>query len=208
MKTIFWNVDTQKDFMNQGWALPIPNADEIKPNLKLLTQYAKRNGIYVVNTGDWHNKKSEEISDTPDYVNIFPRHCMIQTPGAEFISETQPKNPYIIDWRDSGFNSKDILENRNLVLYKDRFSVFEGNKHTDKVLKVLAPERIIVYGVATDVCVKQVVFGLTERGYETYLVYDATKGVKPGTTSEALEDMAVAGARFVSTKEVLEGRLE
>jgi nicotinamidase/pyrazinamidase len=208
MKTIFWNVDTQIDFMYKAGKLSIPDAYEIKPNLRLLTEYAKRNDIHVVNTGDWHNKSSEEISKNPDYVNKFPRHCMIGNVGADFISETDPENPYVIDWRSHGFDEKKVLLTRNLVLYKDKFSIFEGNPYSDNVLRLLSPEKIVVYGVATDVCVKEAVFGLTERGYSTYLVYDAIKGVAQGPTSAALEDMAVSGAKFVSTNDVLEGRIK
>ena len=56
MKIIFWNVDTQKDFMNKDGKLYVQGAEEIKSNLKRLTNLAKAYNITVVNTGDYHNK--------------------------------------------------------------------------------------------------------------------------------------------------------
>ena len=100
MKTIFWNVDTQYDFMRPDGKLPVKDANLIEPNLKKLTEFAEKNNYQVVNTADWHNSKSEEISDNPNYRTTFPQHCMIRTEGAEFIQATKPKDPYMIDWQD------------------------------------------------------------------------------------------------------------
>lgn len=208
MELLFWNEDTQRDFMYQDGRLPIPNADEITPNLRSLTQYAKRNGIYVVNTGDWHDENSSEISRNPDYVRTFPMHCEIGTFGVKFIPETQPENPYVVTWKDKKFDKDQVLAARNLVLYKDNFCIFKGNPHTQKVLKVLAPEKIVLYGVATEVCDLAAVLGLRERNYPVYVVTDSIKEITEQGKVKALEQMAEAGARFVSTKEVLEGRLK
>ena len=64
MKTIFWNVDTQYDFMRAKGKLYVSEAEKIETNLAQLTSLAKTNGIKVVNTADWHNKHSKEISGT------------------------------------------------------------------------------------------------------------------------------------------------
>jgi nicotinamidase/pyrazinamidase len=210
MKTLFWNVDTQYDFIEDKeykGTLAIPESILIRPNLKLLTSYAREKEIQLVNTADWHNEESKEISDNPDFVKTFPRHCMIGSYGARFIQETAPEDPYKLDWRRVRFDKRKITRTRNLVLYKDAFNVFEGSPYTEKVLKLIEPNKIVVYGVATDVCVKEAVFGLQERDYQCCLVYDAIKGVKPSTTSEAIEDMACSGAKLLSTKDVLEGRI-
>lgn len=208
MKRIFWNEDTQKDFMNPDGKLPIPEAELIKLNLRLLTAYAKRNGIYVVNTGDWHNKQSEEVSDTPDFKTTFPMHCEIETEGAEFVPETLPENPYTIDWRGPSFDAKNVSQTRNLVIYKNKFSIFEGTPYTQGILEILKPELVVVYGVATDVCVKQAVLGLQQRKYPCYVIADAIKGITKERAKSALEEMARAGAKFVTTLQVLEGRLK
>src|SRR3989344_4668526 len=163
-KTIFWNVDTQYDFMKPDGKLSIAGATEIEGNLEHLTSLAASRGIKVVNTADYHHTNSRELSATPDYKTTFPAHCLEKTPGAEFIDATKPENPYVIHWMgmDEGHwkwpippDPAKIKEHRNIVLYKDEFDAFHptGAPYTDKVLQVLTPQRAIVYGVATNVCV-------------------------------------------------------
>ena len=60
-KIIFWNVDTQKDFMNPDGALYVEGAESIKPNLKKLTEFARENNIFVVNTADFHFPDDKEL---------------------------------------------------------------------------------------------------------------------------------------------------
>lgn len=175
MKTIFWNVDTQYDFMRSGGKLYVQGAEQIEGNLERLTRLADKRKIKVVNTADWHNKDTEELSVTPDFIKTFPEHCMEYTQGAAFVPATNPKDPYIIDWKDEKFDEKEAKERRNLVLYKDKFDAFLGTPHADSIVKLLAPERAIVYGVATNVCVNDAVLGLLERKVKVYVPTDAIK---------------------------------
>ncbi|MBR9703827.1 isochorismatase family protein [Candidatus Pacearchaeota archaeon] len=208
---IFWNVDTQNDFMKDDsdykGKLVVPGANSIVGNLERLTQYADSRDIKVVNTGDWHTEDSEEISNDPDFIKTFPAHCLIRTYGAEFISETKPLEPYVVDWRDESINGDKVREARNIVLYKDAFNVFKGNSLTDNVLKILGPDSVVVYGVATEVCVKEAVLGLQKSGKQSYVVFDAIKGIDCVNVKNAMDEMREAGARFVCTNQVLEGRV-
>ena len=69
---IFWNVDTQYDFISDGsngnyvGKLPVPGAMDILNNLNKITSLAGTNNKRVVNTRDWHTLDSEEISESPD----------------------------------------------------------------------------------------------------------------------------------------------
>jgi nicotinamidase/pyrazinamidase len=179
MKTIFWNVDTQYDFMRNDESykgkLAIPGARTIEGNLARLTKLAEEKGIVVVNTADWHTNESEEISKNPDFIKTFPEHCMKYTKGAEFVLATNPKNPYVISWQQEGFDKNRVLTSRNLVLYKDKFDVFTGTPHAEEIVRLLKPKRAIVYGVATNVCVNCAVKGLLERKIQVYVPTDAIK---------------------------------
>jgi len=179
MKTIFWNVDTQYDFMRSDESykgkLAIPGARAIEGNLARLTLLAKEKRIVVVNTADWHDVESGELSEKPDFVNTFPEHCMKNTRGAEFVPATNPENPYIIDWKQEQFGRERVLQARNLVLYKDKFDVFAGTPHAEEVVRLIQPRRAIVYGVATNVCVDCAVRGLLERKVQVYVPTDAIK---------------------------------
>jgi nicotinamidase/pyrazinamidase len=203
MKTIFWNVDTQYDFMKSDGKLYVKDAENIEKNLEKLTKFAEKNEIKVINTADWHNLDSGELSDSPDYMNSFPPHCMKGTSGAKYISETNPANPYKISWEQKDFDKEKVLKKRNIVLYKDKFDVFTGTPHAERVLEIIKPDRAIIYGVATNVCVDCAVRGLLERKIEVYVPLDAIKEL-PGLP---LPYESWKGAKFVTTKDVLEGRI-
>ena len=179
MKTIFWNVDTQYDFMREDESfkgkLAIPGARAIEGNLAKLTRLAEEQGIVVVNTADWHDRESPELSENPDFVNTFPPHCLKNTKGAEFVPATNPKEPYKIDWNQKQFDKEKALKARNLILYKDKFDVFTGTPHAEAIVRLLNPKKAVVYGVATNVCVDCAVRGLLEREVEVYVPTDAVK---------------------------------
>ena len=177
-KTLFWNVDTQEDFIDQSGKLYVQGAEEIRPVLKQITDFAKSEGIRVINTCDYHHINSEELSSTPDFVTSFPQHCLAGSSGAEFISETLPESPILIDW-DSELAIYAEFDNperfRNIVIRKDAFDVFTGNPYTDKIVQILQPEQVFVYGVSTNVCVDKAVIGLSERGIKVFVFEDAIK---------------------------------
>lgn len=176
-KVLFWNVDTQVDFIEPYGKLYAPGAEKIKPLFKEIREYAKQNKIRVVNTCDFHNADSPELSLNPDYITSFPEHCMAGTPGTEFIDETKPEDPFIVDW-SANQSIMALLEKegpRNIVIRKDVFDVFAGNPYTDQILQMISPEKVFVYGVTTNVCVDQAVMGLSDRSYNVYVFQDAIK---------------------------------
>ena len=177
-KTLFWNVDTQEDFIDQSGKLYVQGAEEIRPVLKQITDFAKSEGIRVINTCDYHHINSEELSSTPDFVTSFPQHCLAGSSGAEFISETLPESPILIDWDleiaiYAEFDNPERF--RNIVIRKDAFDVFTGNPYTEKIVQILQPDQVFVYGVSTNVCVDKAVIGLSERGIKVFVFEDAIK---------------------------------
>ena len=177
-KTLFWNVDTQEDFIDQAGKLYVKGAEEIRPVLKQITDFAKAEGIRVVNTCDYHHINSNELSFTPDFETSFPQHCLAGSSGAEFISETLPESPLLIDWDFelaiyAEFDNPERF--RNIVIRKDAFDVFAGNPYTEQIVQILHPDKVFVYGVTTNVCVDKAVMGLSERGIKVYVFEDAIK---------------------------------
>ena len=65
-RLIFWDVDTQQDFIDPVGRLPVPRADAIVPRLKALTDYAHEGGIRVVATAEEHLPDDLELSERPD----------------------------------------------------------------------------------------------------------------------------------------------
>jgi len=177
-RTLFWNVDTQEDFIDQAGKLYVKGAEAIRPVLKQITDFAKAEGIRVVNTCDYHHINSNELSSTPDFETSFPQHCLAGSSGAEFISETIPESPLLIDW-DFELAIYAELDNperfRNIIIRKDAFDVFAGNPYTEQIVQILHPDKVFVYGVTTNVCVDKAVIGLSERGIKVYVFEDAIK---------------------------------
>lgn len=203
--TLFVNVDTQYDFMREGRKLPVPGAENVEDKLYRLTEKAKDDGYRIVNTADWHNEDSDELSDDPDFQETFPEHCMQGTEGAEYVPATEPDDPYVVDWQQDDVDLDEVNEQDEIVLYKDLFNVFEGNPHADQVFDSLDEDTAVVYGVASDVCVDYAVNGLLERGWDVYAVTDATAGLGEDdeiqATMQAWEDR---GAELVTTDEILD----
>jgi len=172
---IFWNVDTQFDFIEPEGKLYVPGAEVLKPVWKEITKLAATKKIKVVNTADFHYPNSTELSSEPDFVTTFPEHCMANSVGAEYVAETQVDDPAIFDWDKQYLTLDEVNTKRNIVLRKDAFDVFMGNPHTEAILKILAPKKVVVYGVTTNVCVAAAVNGLATRVEKVYVIEDAIK---------------------------------
>jgi nicotinamidase/pyrazinamidase len=200
---IFWNVDTQVDFVSPKGKLYVPGAEKLKPNWEKLTRIAKNNSIIVVNTADWHFSNSAELSSNPDFIKTFPPHCMANTTGADFIEETKPENPFLIDWDIEMNFSKEIVESnkhRNYIIRKDAFDVFNGNPYTEKLLNILSPETFVVYGVTTNICVNDAVVGLAQRGKNVIAVENAIKELP--NIPLPIEDWLKMGVQMIKLDEV------
>lgn len=194
MEVVFWDVDTQLDFMTppeQGGKLYVrdladdsdPGATLVTPALKALSDYAREHGILRVATGDWHSLDHREIdAEAPDFRETYPPHCMAGEPGSEKIPETELREPIVVPLRAEPEIARAAVararsEGRDIFLQKEEFSCFLGNPATDDLLKALAADALVVYGVALDVCVRYAVEGMLDRGETVWLVEDATWGL-------------------------------
>jgi len=159
----------------------------------------------VVNTCDYHVIYSEELSSTPDYETSFPQHCLAGTSGADFISETLPESPVLVDWdRELVILAEfdDTEQYRNIVIRKDAFDVFAGNPHAEKIVQILNPDLVFVYGVTTNVCVDRAVVGLSDRGIKVYVFKDAIKEL-PNLTLP-FDSWKAKGIELISFKDIRE----
>jgi nicotinamidase/pyrazinamidase len=55
----------------------------------------------------------------------------------------------------------------------------------------------MVFGLATDFCVKATALDAIEAGYEVDLIVDLCRGVSPDTTAEALEELETKGVNII-----------
>lgn len=204
---IFWDVDTQHDFMKADGKLYVPDAETIIPNLRRLTEHAHRRGIRIVASADDHVLGHRELSDKPDWTETFPPHCMRDTPGQLKIPETTLRDPLVLEPEPlDPMALRGLVQGHSgdILFHKHWFDVFT-NPNVGAVLDILAPERVVLYGVATDVCDKYAIEGLLARrpGLKLTAVTDAMKAIRPEAGERLLEEWRGRGVRLAKTAQVV-----
>jgi nicotinamidase/pyrazinamidase len=207
MAKIFWDVDTQVDFMHPSGRLYVPDSEAIIPVLARLTDYAHREGIRIIASADDHEAGHPELSGTPDWVTTFPDHCMRGTPGQAKIAETRLRNPLVIEpeLEDPVVLAARVQAHEGGILFhKHWFDVFT-NPNVLPVLDALAPSEVVLYGVALDVCNKYAIEGLRRHrpGIPVTLVTDATRAINPEAAPALLAEWSARGVRFTTSAAVL-----
>ena len=195
---IFYDVDTQKDFMLKSGALYVPHSEDIIENLESLTAYAQYNSIQVFGSVDRHFAKDNELK-------TFPPHCMDGAEGAKKVIHTCIP--------DSAFIENRPQSDRGLKLKMSKPAVYFEKQETDVFSNAYANRlshfgAAVVYGVATDYCVMDAVLGMRSRGIDVLVVEDAIRGVGEGSSRKAIGEMKRAGAIFVSTSDIVGGKFE
>lgn len=208
MSVIFWDVDTQYDFMHADGKLYVPGAESIIPNLKRLTDYAHQHGIRIVASADDHVAGHRELSAQPDFRQTFPDHCMRGTRGQQKIPETGLANPLVIEPEplDSLAVARKVRAHQgDVLLNKHWFDVFT-NENVEAVIGAVQPRTVVLYGVATDVCNKYAVEGLMERHPEIRLlaVKDAMMAIDPDAQEHLLKQWGEEGVRIIETDDIIE----
>jgi nicotinamidase/pyrazinamidase len=211
MRAIFWDVDTQYDFMKADGKLYVPDAESLIPNLKRLTDYAHAHGIRIIASADDHVPGHRELSDAPDWTTTFPLHCMRGTAGQKKIAETVLRDPLVIEPEplDAAALVARVRAHRGDILFlKHWFDVFT-NSNVETVVDALAPEDIVLYGVAQDVCDRYAIEGLLSRRprIRLYAVTDAMKPIHADAGERLLGEWKARGVRLVRTDDVVRGKL-
>ena len=211
-RTIFWDVDTQYDFMKADGKLYVTGSEEIIPVLRKLTDYAHAHDIRIIASADDHVPGHRELSDTPDFRETFPPHCMRGTPGQKKLAETALRDPLVIEPEllDAQELGRRVRAHRGDILFhKHWFDVFT-NANVVTVLDALAPARIVLYGVALDVCDRYAVEGLLSRRPDLplALVTDAARAIDPPAGERLLAEWRERGVTLTTSQDVLEGRFD
>jgi nicotinamidase/pyrazinamidase len=204
MKRIFWDVDTQVDFMEQSGKLYVPGARALAPVLERLLDAGRAARVVHVASADDHELTDPEISDSPDLRNTFPPHCLRGTRGAEKIIETKQRDPLPLSLVPfpPGLVPRLVDGRREILLLKKNFNVFT-NPNTEPLLDALDPEEIVVFGVATDVCDDAAIRGFLLRGRRVRFVEDASRGLDEARVAACTATWRERGVEFSSAEEVI-----
>ena len=194
MNRILWDVDTQVDFVHTDGKLAVPDAEAALPAMARLVAAAREAGVPHVASADDHELTDSEISAEPDYLTTYPPHCLRGTRGAAKVAETEQLDPVPLALTEVPSR---WLRGREFLLLKKSFDVFT-NPNADGLLEHLAPDEVVLFGVATDVCNDAAVRGLLARGLSVVFVEAASRGLDPARTAACTSAWLEAGVRFAS----------
>jgi nicotinamidase/pyrazinamidase len=190
-------VDIQGDFtkLEEG-SLAVDGTDEAYvKTLEESTKRLKEAGFLIYATQDWHpanhvsfftnhpGKKAFDVIQLhqKDQV-LWPPHCVQNTPGAEILLDNKLFKAVIKKGMDPQYDSYSGFQD-------------DGGKKTemDRLLKNLGIRKLIVYGIATDYCVRATALDGVAAGYKVVLVKTLCRGVAPDTSQKAIEEMKAKG---------------
>lgn len=213
MQRVFVDVDTQNDFCRPGGALFVSGAPEAVPACARLVARAVADGSLLVGSVDSHAHDAWEFATNPSVGPAgedprFPPHCVKGTPGWLKLPETLPERFYFVPVvPDAGAAARVPRGTQAVYFEKEVYSLF-ANPNAAPVLDALSPEgplEFVVFGVATDYCVRAAALGLlgwiAERparaGSRVVVAVDAIAAVTDEGGAAALQELAAAGVELV-----------
>jgi nicotinamidase/pyrazinamidase len=195
-------VDVQADFTElKSGALAVPGTDaHYIDDVHKATRRFQDQGLRIYFTLDWHpvdhisfytnNPGTEpfqevEMEEGRTQV-LWPPHCVQNTPGAEILIDIEGPAERVQTGANSNFDSYSGF-------------VDDGGNQTDldRLLRRDGIKKLIIYGLATDYCVKHTVLDAAELGYQVELLVDLCRGISPETTASALEEMEAEGVAII-----------
>ena len=194
---IFWEVDVQADFMLPGGKLYVPGAEKLLPNIRKLTDAARRDEVFLVSHGDFHPANDPEFKQ-------FPPHCLKGTAGAEFVPEALAENFVRVENDVNAKLPEDLFKCQQIILEKQSLDIFETHHANGLVERLGNTAEFVVFGVVTEYCVSCAVKGLLKRKRQVAVVRDAIETLAPEVGNKTLAELQSLGAKLVTTDEILE----
>lgn len=181
-------VDVQNDFADPRGSLYVGEGEQVVPVIDELVAAAGEAGALVVYTQDWHPPSTPHFREQG---GVWPVHCVRDTWGSELHPGLRvagpvvrkaigPENGY------SGFTARDV------VTGEDRPTGLQA------VLQERGVERLVVVGLARDVCVAATALDGRRLGYPVTVLLEATRPVElnRGDDARTRAQMAQAGVEL------------
>jgi nicotinamidase/pyrazinamidase len=190
-------VDIQGDFTRlKNGSLAVDGTDEtyIKA-VEENTRRLKEAGFLIYATQDWHpanhvsfftnhpGKKAFDVIRIHEKDQVlWPPHCVQNTPGAEILLDKKLFKAVVRKGTDPQYDSYSGFQDN-------------GGKKTemDKLLKKDKIKKVVLYGIATDYCVRATALHAVAAGYKVIVVKSLCRGVAPDTSQKAIEEMKANG---------------
>ncbi len=182
-------VDVQNDFADPDGGLPVPGGHEVVPIVNGEVERATRSGALVVYTQDWHPPSTPHFQTGG---GVWPVHCVQGTWGAELHPDLDVVGQVI----RKGTAGEDGYSGFSV---RHPTSGEENDTELESALRQASVERVVVVGLAADVCVKDTALDAVRRGFRTTVLRGATRAVEiePGDGARAEEELDAAGVDVV-----------
>jgi nicotinamidase/pyrazinamidase len=194
-------IDLQGDFTEwKRGSLAVPGSDEdYVRDVENATRRLKESGIPVLGTQDWH---------PPDHVSFATSHA-----GKGPFDTVSVDGKLQVLWPPhcvQGTENARIVMDNNLFLavvkkaqdpMTESYSAFQAGGELERILRVNGIGRVIVYGLATDYCVRATSLDLAAAGYLVVVIEDLCRSVSRDTAAAAVDEMRREGVRVVDTLE-------
>ena len=174
-------VDVQKDFC-PGGALPIEDGDKVVPILNRWIAAAVARGVPIYASRDWHPVGHVSFNERG---GPWPPHCLQDSDGARFHSNLELPDSAVIVTKGVRFD-------------QDQNSAFDQTGIV-KQLRKDGIQRLLVGGLAEDVCVLATALDARREGFEVALIADATRPISTQKGEKARKKMRDSGVHFVRT---------
>lgn len=212
---VFVDVDVQFDFCDPKGALYVPGSPNER--FRSIVEYAVAGRHPLVGSVDSHAFDAWEFASNErrgpgDQKPNFPDHCVKGTAGWLKLEGTLPGRFRFVpevSGVDVAALAAELFQGQAQATYfeKEVYSLF-ANPNAEAFLAALqrlsaTPLEAIVFGVATDYCVRAAALGLRERGYATVVLSDAIRGISEQGSQEAIAAMVAAGCRIATSAEIL-----
>jgi len=191
MKTVFFDIDSQRDFLYPAGALYVPGAERIVSAIARLNRFAAAHGIPVVSTTDAHQENDPEFA-------LWPPHCIAGTWGQHKAEATLLDGRIVIPNRDCALALEGAPQ---IIIEKQTVDVFAA-PNLGRVVARLDADRYVVYGVVTEICVLYAVRGLLKTGKPVTVVTDAVETLNAEDSARALEEVRAAGGTLARVAEI------
>lgn len=188
MRNALLVVDPQLDFV-EGGSLAVQGGLQVAAMIARHVRHFRTEYHLVVASRDYHENAPDHISDKPDYINTWPPHCIVGTPGASFV-------PTIQNLVREKYIQEVVTKGRDKAAY----SAFEGlDKRGHPLIDVLKEHRIDhidICGIATDYCVRASALDARKHEFQVRVLVNLCAPVNEATGQQALEEMKAAGCQL------------
>lgn len=195
MKTVFFDIDTQIDFLFPAGALYVPDSEKLLPVIAQLNQFAVSQGHLLISTTDAHSENDAEFQQ-------WPPHCIAGTLGQRKPAITLTGKQASISTQPGQTGWENVTQ---ILLEKQVLDCF-SNPNLLPLLSDVNADRYVVYGVVTELCVQCASLGLlkTQSGKRVELVTDAIRSLSQDAERSMLAEFQQRGGSLTTAKQVFD----